>query len=40
VPDAYASQTTADPDNANRGNLTGSISGSADIVSLGVTMIF
>lgn len=40
VPDAYASQTTADPENANRGNLTGSISGSADIVSLGVAMIF
>lgn len=38
--DAYLSQTTADSANATRGNLTGRIDGSADIVSVGMAMTF
>lgn len=40
APETSVNQTTADPNNANRGNLTGRINGSADIVSLGLSMTF
>jgi long-chain fatty acid transport protein len=40
APDTTIAQTTADPNNQLRGNLTGRVSASADIVSLGFAMAF